>query len=87
MVYIKKVNGLSIYFRTREEMDKILKAKGDWGITYYVPGRVLYGYVVNTYTYDRYSDKKIKHVNEFVHEIDAVNFCKTYQKPEKPVVA
>lgn len=80
MEKIKKVNGLTIYLRTRSEMDAILKAKGDWGIEYYVPGRILKGYVVNTYKNDIYTNKRIKNVNEFEKLQDAENFCTQYMK-------
>lgn len=83
MDYIRKVNGLSIYFRTYEEMNKILQDKDGWGIEYYIPGRVILGYVVNTFTYDKYTNKKIKHVNEFATETEAIAFCKTYKRPDK----
>jgi hypothetical protein len=65
-------------------MDKVLKDKDDWGIEYYVPGRVLYPFIVLTYTYDIYTNKRTKHINEFHSVEDATEFCKSYQKPEKP---
>ena len=85
MEHLKKVNSFSIWKRTYEEMDEVLKAKSDWGIAYYIPGRVLYPFVVNTYTYNTYTNKKTKHINEFSTIEDATEFCKSCQKPEKQI--
>jgi len=85
MINLKKVNGLTIKQRTRIEMNKILKDKGDWSIDYYVPGRVLCPFVViTTEGYDNYTGKKIRRTNEFRSVESATEFCKAYQKPKKP---
>lgn len=69
--YVKRVNGHIIKSMTRDEMNDELIKKGDWGIEYYVPGRVLYGYFI---TIDR-----IRYRFSKFEKIEA--FCKKY-KPE-----
>ena len=43
---VKRVNGHVIKRLTRDELNKDLLAAGDWGIEYYVPGRVLKCYYI-----------------------------------------
>lgn len=67
---VKVVNGHVIKVMTRDEVDKELKAKGDWGVSYFVPGRKLYPYFITV--------NRIRH--RFDSLEDAEKLCKAYKK-------
>lgn len=69
---IKSVNGNLIKIMSREEINKELIEKGDWGIEYYVPGRILNPYFI-TVNRKKYRFDKLEEIE---------NFCRKYKKTE-----
>lgn len=72
MEKLPKVNGHQIKLMSREEIDKELKANGDWGIEYLVPGRRLNGYYI-TVNRKRYRFNTLEEVEKV---------CNAYSKKE-----